>query len=69
MDEAARNTKEWKAKNSTNRFPLLETDDGQIIFESSAISSFFARADPDSGLYGQTPFQAAQVDSMIAFLQ
>ena len=48
-------TKEFKDKKLLS-FPFLETDDGQLIFESSAVATYFARCASTSGLYGQTPF-------------
>ena len=50
-------------------FPFLETSDGQQIFESSAVATYFARCAPASGLYGQTPFQQAKVDEWISWNQ
>jgi len=50
-------------------FPFLETDDGQLIFESSAVATYFARCAASSGLYGQTPFQQAKVDEWLAWNQ
>jgi glutathione S-transferase len=61
-------TKEFKDKKLLS-FPFLETDDGQLIFESSAVATYFARCASKSGLYGQTPFQQAKVDEWIAWNQ
>jgi len=54
-------SKEFKDKKLMS-FPFLETDGGELIFESSAVATYFARCAPKSGLYGQTPFQQAKVD-------
>ena len=43
MDEEARKNKDFSAKHLTGKFPLLELDDGSVLFESSAIAQFFAR--------------------------
>ena len=48
--------KEFKAKNINGKFPLLELESGELIFESSAIANHFARAASASGLLGQSPF-------------
>ena len=56
MDDAKKNEKEFKAKHATGLFPLLETPDGSMIFESAAICKYFAAHAPTSGLLGQTPF-------------
>ena len=69
LDKAQQNEKDFKAKNPTGLFPLLETADGTILFESAAIAAHFARHAPTSGLLGQTPFQQAKVDEWIAWIQ
>ena len=69
MTDEAKNTKEWKEKSPTGLFPLLETADGTLIHESAAIAQTFAHHAPKSGIYGQTPFEAAKVDDWIAFTQ
>ena len=51
-DKAAANEKEFKEKHLTGKFPLLETPEGELIFESTAIASHFIRHAPNSGLYG-----------------
>ena len=61
-------SKEFKDKKLI-AFPFLETDDGQLIFESSAVATYFARCAPKSGLYGQTPFQQAKCDEWMAWNQ
>ena len=68
-DKAAANEKEFKAKHLTGKFPLLETAEGDLLFESTAIATHFIRHAPNSGLYGQTLFQQAQCDEWIAFTQ
>ena len=69
LDKAQQNEKDFKAKNPTGLFPLLETANGDILFESSAIAQHFARHAPASGLLGQTVFQQAKVDEWIAWFQ
>lgn len=61
-------SKEFKDKKLIS-FPFLETDEGELIFESSAVATYFARCAPKSGLYGQTPFQQAKVDEWLAWNQ
>jgi glutathione S-transferase/translation elongation factor EF-1beta len=68
-DKAAANEKTFKAKNTTGKFPLLELESGDLLWESGAIALHFARCAPKSGLLGQTPFQAAQVEQWIAYTQ
>ena len=52
LDKAAQNEKEFKAKHLTGKFPALETDNGEMICESTAIARFFAAHAPNSGLFG-----------------
>lgn len=56
-------------KKKLMQFPFLETDDGEIISECAAISTYFSRCAPASGLYGQSPFQSAKVDEWVAWNQ
>ena len=67
MTEEARKDKAFAAKHLTGKFPLLELDDGNVLFESSAIAQFFARQ--GKGLYGADIFEEAQCDQWIGFAQ
>jgi elongation factor 1-gamma len=58
--------KDFAKKHLTGKFPLIELDSGEIIFESVAIAHHFGRS---AGLTGATTFQQAQVNQWIAFLQ
>ncbi len=58
-------TKEWLAKSPTGKFPLLELDSGEFIFESGAIAAHFARN--GAGAYGVNHFHTAKCDEWIAF--
>lgn len=40
-----------------------------MLWESTALVTHFTRHAPTSGLYGQSPFEAAKVDEWIAFNQ
>jgi elongation factor 1-gamma len=57
-------TAEFKAKNPVGKVPVLETSEGSI-FESNAIARYVSRLRPDLGLYGNTLFESAQVDSWV----
>ena len=52
LDKAAQNAKDFKAKHLNGKFPVLELDSGEMIFESTAITRFFASHAPNSGLFG-----------------
>ena len=73
VDVVYKTTKEWqedadmKAKNLTMRFPLLELDGGELVWESSAIAAHLARCVPDSGLFGQSAYETGLVEQWIAY--
>ena len=69
-----KNSEEYKKgdfakKHATGKFPVLELDNGEMLFESVAIAMYFARQAPAAGLLGQSPFQTAQVDQWNAWTQ
>lgn len=55
-----------RAKSPIGKAPLLETPSGNI-FESNAIARYIARIRNDTGLYGSSFFESAQVDSWVDF--
>ena len=69
MSEEDRKNKDWAAKHLTGKFPVLETDTGDMLWESGAIARHFARQAPASGLLGQSAFETAKVDEWVAFAQ
>jgi elongation factor 1-gamma len=69
MNEEQIKDKAFMAKNVTGKFPLLELESGELIFESASIAKYFARTAPASGLLGQSAFETAKVDEWVAFTQ
>ena len=59
VTQEQRDTKEFKNKNISGKFPLLETADGSVIFETTAICKYFARLSPGQNLLGATPIERA----------
>jgi len=55
-------TPEFLAKNPNGLVPLLETDDGQFLWESNAIVRHIARL---GNWYGKNPYQTALIDQWI----
>lgn len=53
----------------TGRFPVLELTNGDTVFEGEAVCLHFARNAQNSGVLGNTQFQAAQIDQWISFAQ
>ena len=51
-------------KNPSGLFPYMEIE-GQGVSETQAIIRYIARLSPDSGLYGKSLFQSAQIDSIL----
>ena len=45
-------SKEFKNKKAHGKFPMLETDSGDVVFESNAIMSYIAREAGASALMG-----------------
>lgn len=67
VTEEDKASKEFKEKNFLNMYPFLETDEGQVIYDSQAIAGFFARHGGASHLLGASAIEQAQVDSFVAF--
>jgi len=65
VTQEQRDTKEFKNKNISGKFPLLETADGAVIFETIAICKHFSRLSPGQNLSGGNPVERAQVEMWI----
>lgn len=52
----------FKKKRSHGKFPMLELQDGTVIFESNAIAQYIAsRSKHSEDLLGANPFEAALI--------
>eukprot|EP01098_Paradermamoeba_levis_P016115 TRINITY_DN84_c0_g1_i1.p1 TRINITY_DN84_c0_g1~~TRINITY_DN84_c0_g1_i1.p1 ORF type:complete len:448 (-),score=187.20 TRINITY_DN84_c0_g1_i1:93-1364(-) len=60
-------TPEFLKKNPLGKVPVLETDDGQTIWESNAIARYVARLNPNVRLYGANAYESALVDQWVDF--
>ena len=69
MSEEQRKDKAWAQKHVTGKFPVLELDSGEMIFESATIATHFAKCAPASGLLGQSAFETAKVDEWVRYAQ
>ncbi len=49
-------------KNPFGRVPILELDDGSIIWESASIARYVDRLFPEPSCFGTTPLEEAQID-------
>jgi glutathione S-transferase/translation elongation factor EF-1beta len=67
VDEETANSKDFKAKKGFRKFPFMETPDGQLVGESTAIAAYIARVAGNQQFLGETPFEAGQVDQWVAF--
>lgn len=56
---------EHKVRNSLGQVPTLELDDGTCISETVAICRYFDEVQPAPPLFGQTPFEKANVDMWV----
>lgn len=61
-----RESKEYKDSHFLTMFPVLEANGG-LIYDSHAISNYFARVGNKQSLLGSNPMEEAQVDSWNAF--
>jgi glutathione S-transferase len=59
-------TPEFLAKAPNGRIPVVELDDGRVLFESNAILSYFAE---DTPFAGQDRWQRAQILQWMSFEQ
>jgi len=66
MDEDNK-TEAYKKIHPLGKVPAFQTPHG-TFFESNAILRYIARIRPDTGLYGGSPFEQAQVDQWLDFL-
>jgi glutathione S-transferase len=57
---------DFKAKKAHGKYPMLETADGKILFESVAIASYFARIGKGN-LLGTSAFQEAQINQWLCY--
>jgi len=62
VDKETEESKEFKAKKGWRKFPFMETSDGVLIAESSAISAYIARVSHNQGFLGDSAFEEAQID-------
>ena len=62
VDAETQKTKEWKEKMGHRFWPIMETPQGDIISESSAIAAYIARAAGNKSFIGQSDFEEAQID-------
>lgn len=53
-------------KNASGLFPYIEIEE-QGLGETNSILRYIARSNPDSGLYGTSIFQSAQVDAVLDY--
>jgi len=60
-------TPEFLKKNPLGKVPVLETDDGNSVFESNAIARYVARLNPSANLFGKSVYEAALVDQWVDF--
>ena len=62
VNQEQQDSADFKAKKAHGKFPMLELEDGTIIFESNAIAAYLARSTGNQAFLGSTPFAEAQVE-------
>ena len=61
-----RKTPAYKAMTTTDKFPMLQTEEG-CIHETSAVAKYLCSLSPTSNLMGSTPAERSQVDQWISY--
>jgi glutathione S-transferase len=59
VTEEMKTDKAFLAKKAHGKYPMLETEDGKILFESVAIAAYLLRKGKKQALLGKSAFQAA----------
>ena len=67
VDQETQDSKEFKAKKGARKFPFLETPQGVIISESTAIAAYIARLAGNQDYLGANPFEDAEVNQWVSF--
>ena len=67
VDKETEESKEFKAKKGWRHFPFMETPEGVLIAESTAISQYIARVSNRQDFLGNSAFEEAQVEAAISF--
>ena len=62
MRQGAHKSPEFMLKNSLGQVPVLELDDGSTLSESVAICRYLEELHPAPALFGEDPWQRAQVE-------
>ena len=67
VDKETEETKEFKDKKGWRKFPFMETPQGVLIAESTAIAAYIARTANRQDYLGNSAFEEAQVEAGICF--
>jgi elongation factor 1-beta len=67
VDKEMEESKEFKAKKSFRKFPMMETPQGVLISESTAIAAYIARVSNRQDFLGNSAFEEGQVESAVCF--
>jgi glutathione S-transferase len=59
LSEEQQANADFKAKKAHGQFPMLELDDGTVIFESNAIAAYIARSSGNQAFLGSNAFTEA----------
>ena len=67
VDKEMEQTTEIKEKKGNGKYPFLETENGTILFQSTAIAGYIARQADDTGFLGKDAFTEAQVEQWLGY--
>jgi len=67
VDKETEESKDFKAKKGWRKFPMMETPQGVLISESTAIAAYIARMSNRQDFLGNSAFEEAQVEAGVCF--
>jgi elongation factor 1-beta len=67
VDEEMKADKAFQAKKGHGKFPMLELENGKVLFESVAIAAYLLKGKKKDGLLGKGAFGEAQVNQWTAY--
>ena len=67
VDKETEESKDFKAKKGWRKFPFMETPQGVLIAESTAIATYIARVSNRQDFLGNSAFEEAQAEAAVSF--
>ena len=67
VDKETEESKEFKAKKGARKYPFMETPQGVLVSESTAIAAYIARQAGNQEYLGNSAFEEAEVSQWVSF--